>query len=95
MQRRSVVLSTFLSILCLVTVASAQTPPPPAGAPAGQEAYATLAAKALSQGSVPIIVGLDLAFEPEGALSGPQAVVQQRATIGGTQSLLTAAAIQL
>ncbi len=90
MRRRTAILSlsTFLGILCLVTIASAQTPPPAAGAPASQEVYPTLAAKALSQGSVPVIVGLDLAFEPEGVLSGPQAAVQQRATIGSTQGFL-------
>ena len=49
-------------------------------------AYPTLAARAPCQGSVPIIVGLDLALEPEGDLSGAGAVIQQRAIIQGPQS---------
>jgi len=48
MKRRTLILSVILGILCLVTAASAQTPPPPDGAPEGQEGYPILAAKALS-----------------------------------------------
>jgi hypothetical protein len=50
--------------------------------------YAALLTAVREQGSIPVIVGLDVPFQPEGELSDPQAVQDQRQAIAEAQDRL-------
>jgi hypothetical protein len=52
------------------------------------EKYAALLAAVREQGSISVIVGLDVPFQPEGEMADPQAVQTQRQAIAAAQERL-------
>lgn len=90
MQTRILLTVAFaiVSILLIVPVFGLfQTRP---GKPHSQSAIPveTLISKAQSKGSVPVIVGVRVDFQPEGTLANPQAVQAQRDAISRAQDSL-------
>ncbi len=91
MNNLKLVIVLLLALVCLWIVSTSGTSTshasPPAQAPLD---VAKLVAKAQAQGTVPVIVGVRVPFQPEGKLASPAAVQSQRAAISTAQDALLA-----